>query len=100
MPQLNMETSHALGREEALRRLKEKISRVKDTYHSRVSDLYDEWREDTLSFAFKAVGMEFAGTVTVEASAVKLSTKLPFAAMMFKGVIEQRIREELGDLLA
>jgi hypothetical protein len=100
MPQLTMESSHALGREEALRRLKEKIGRVKDTYQSRVSDLYDEWKDDTLSFGFKAVGMEFAGTVTVEPSAVKLNTNLPFAAMMFKGVIEQKIREELGDLLA
>jgi hypothetical protein len=38
--------------------------------------------------------------VTVEPNEVKLHGVLPFAAMMFKGKIEQTVREELEKLLA
>ena len=100
MPKLSMETPHELGREEAARRLKEKFSAARDTYSAQVSDLHEQWDDHTLTFSFKAVGMSIAGTVAVEDSAVKLDTALPLAVMMFKGMIEKRIREELGDLLA
>lgn len=100
MPRLTMEASHALGQEEALRRLKEKFTVAKATYQGQFKDLHEEWRENTLSFSFRAAGMKVAGTVTVEASEVKLDTQLPLPAMMFKGMIRQRVREELSRLLA
>ena len=100
MPHLSMETPHTLGQEEATRRLKGKFSIVRDAYRGQVSDLQEVWNEHILSFSFKAVGMKVAGTVTVEDLAVKLNAELPFAAMMFKGLIEQKVREELGELLA
>ena len=99
MPKLNMETPHALARDEVIRRLNEKISDAKDTYGSQVTDLHEQWNDDTLSFSFGAVGMKIAGTVAVEDSAVILDAELPMAAMMFKGMIEGRIREELCALL-
>ncbi len=100
MPKLNMESPHALGRDEALRRLKAKVTEAEDAYGSQVNDLQNEWNDQTLSFGFKTMGMSVAGTVAVEDGVVKLSAKLPMAAMMFKGMIEERIRSELGELLA
>ena len=99
MSKLTMETSHELARDEAIRRLKEKFSDARDTYGSQITDLDEQWNDGTLSFRFKAAGMSIAGTLVVEDSAVKLDTQLPMAAMMFKGMIEGRIREELGELL-
>ena len=55
---------------------------------------------DILEFAFKAMGMAVSGTVKVEESAVRLDAKIPMAAMMFKGMIEQQIRKELDGVLA
>ncbi len=95
-----METPHALGQEEALRRLKEKFSLAKAKYEGQFSGLQEQWNGSTFSFAFKTVGMKVQGTVTVEAAAVKLDAQLPLAAMIFKGKIRQRIREELDRLLA
>jgi len=100
MPSLNMATSHALGQEEAMRRLKEKFSAVRETYRTHLSELNEQWEGSTLSFAFKVVGMKIAGTVKVGASQVELAAQLPVAAMMFKGLIERQIRTELGNLLA
>ena len=44
--------------------------------------------------------MAVSGTVAVEPDQVKMDAELPFAAMFFKGVIEQRLRHEVGSLLA
>ena len=100
MPRTTLMTSHALGREEAVRRLKTKIDGLKETYRGQFSDLREEWDGDTLSFGFKAVGMKVAGTMTVEDSQVNVTAKLPLAAIVFKGVVERQVRKELGDLLA
>ncbi len=100
MPRITMATEHALGSDEAVRRLKEKFSFARDTYGSQVSDLREEWDGHILSFGFKSMGMKVEGTVTVEDSQAKLDAKIPLAAMIFRGAIEKQIREELGDLLA
>ena len=45
------------------------------------------------------MGMSISGTVAVEPDRVKLDASLPFAAVMFKGMIEQQIRKEIDGLL-
>jgi len=95
-----MDTAHSLGKDEAVRRLQQKFSAVRATFGKQISDLHEEWAGGVLSFGFKAVGMKVDGTVTVEDDAVELAANVPLAAMIFKGQIEKRIREELGDLLA
>jgi hypothetical protein len=100
MPQITLATTHSLGRDEAARRLKEKFSAVRTQYGSSVNDLQESWLDHTFSFGFKTLGMGINGTVHVEDENVTLNAELPFAAMFFKGAIEQRIREELGGLLA
>jgi hypothetical protein len=100
MPRLTMETPHALGQDEALRRLREKFDSVRAQHGDQVKNLNEEWTDHTLNFSFNAMGMGVSGAVKVEDSAVKLDAELPFAAMLFKGAIENRIRAELGDLLA
>ncbi|HEY4760881.1 MAG TPA: polyhydroxyalkanoic acid system family protein [Thermoguttaceae bacterium] len=99
MPNLLMETQHHLGREEAARRLKEKFSVVHATYSSRVNNLQENWTDHTFSFSFDTMGMGVSGTVIVEDASVRLDVELPFAAILFKGAIEQRIRQEISDLL-
>jgi len=100
MPSLTLQAEHKLGRDEAVRRLKEKFSIARDTYGGQLGNLDEQWTDGTLSFGFKVVGMKISGTVAVEESAVKLDANLPIAAMMFKGAIEQRARAELAELLA
>jgi len=99
MPRLTMETSHTLGQEEATRRLKEKFDIARRDHGDQVSDLHEEWTDHTLAFGFKSMGMKVEGTVKVGDDCVRLDTKLPMAAAMFKGMIETRVRGELGDLL-
>lgn len=97
MAHLTMTAEHTLPKEEALRRLKEKL--VDLPYRGRVDDLYEAWRGDTLDFRFKAVGMKVSGSLTVDDSEVRLTAKVPFAVMLLKRTIEKTVRAELGTLL-
>lgn len=100
MPKLSLEVSHVLGQAEAAKRLKAKFAAVRAQYQSQVKELREEWLDHNFSFAFQTMGMDVSGTIAVEPEKVCLAANLPFAAMLFKGMIEQRIRQEVGNLLA
>jgi hypothetical protein len=99
MPKLTLEVPHTLGREEATRRLQQQFELARGAYGSYVSDLQQEWKENTLSFAFRAAGMKVAGLVAVEEALVRVQADLPLAAMMLKGTIEQRVKQELSRIV-
>jgi len=91
-----MQIPHTLGREEATRRIKEQLPKARD----KVTELEEQWQDHTLTFHFKAMGFKVGGTMVVEETAANLDLDLPLAAMMVKGMIEQRVRGELGAILA
>ena len=96
MPHLSIQIPHTLGREEATRRIKQKAAEAAQ----QVTDLEEQWHDYTLSFCFKAMGFGVSGTLAVEDAAVKIDVDLPLAAAMVKGMIEQRLREEIAGVLA
>jgi hypothetical protein len=100
MPRLALETPHAIGQDEAIRRLKKKFAAVRAVHGGRVNNLHEEWQDHTLAFGFQTMGMSISGTVAVEPDRVKLDASLPFAALMFKRTIEQQIRKEMDGLLS
>ena len=101
MPKMSVHVDHSLGKEEAIRRLKELMPKVQARYKDLVKDLKEEWTdESTLHFGFRTAGMNIQGDLHVEEEAVKLDGKLPFAAMMFKGKMEQGLKADLEKLLA
>ena len=100
MPRIAMTTSHQLGREEAYRRLKEKIGAVRDKHGSKASHLREEWTEEGLSFSFEVKGIAVEGAMAIEDREVRLSAEVPFRIVILKRMIESRIRAELGPLLS
>ena len=99
MPSLNLEFPHALDQEEATRRLKDRFGQIKEKYVGQITDLEERWDGDTLDFSFKTFGVQIKGTATSGTSEVKVETRLPLAAMMFKGTIEKQLGDELRSLL-
>jgi hypothetical protein len=100
MPQLSLEVPHALGQAEALERLKRQFSFAKEAYASQLSDIHEEWNDHALEFSFRAMGMAISGTLAVEAAAVKIDAELPWAAVIFKNMIAERLHEELEKVLS
>ena len=100
MPALKLSFPHQLGQAEAVARLHGLLARVKEKYQDQVSDLKETWNDNTLSFSFSTYGFQVSGDVIVQESEVVLDGQIPFAAMMFKGRIENGIRDQMAKVLA
>lgn len=99
MPSMNVVVAHELTREEATERLRGFLVKVKEHYSDKVNNLQEEWGENSMRFAFSAMGFSTSGEVTVEATEVVVAGKIPLAAMMFRGQIETAIRDQLSRVL-
>src|SRR5262249_27415017 len=100
MPSLKLSFPHQLGQEEAVARLKNLLTRVKEKYQDQVSDLKEAWNGNTLTFSFSTYGFKVLGDVIVQPAEVQLDGQIPIAAMMFKGKIENALRDQLAKELA
>ncbi len=100
MPSLAMSIPNPLGQQQAAERLKSFLGRLKERHQDKVSNLEETWPDDHhLNYSFTTYGFNIKGDLAIEPDAVKMNASLPFAAMMFKGKIEQAIRDELTRLL-
>ena len=100
MPSLSLTHSHSLGKQEALDRLQRFLARVKERHQDKVSNLQETWNDNQMTYSFSAYGFSVKGDMVVEDDQVKVNGQLPIAAMMFKGKIEQTIKDELNRVLA
>ena len=95
MPGINTEVPHQLGQQDATERLKKLLEEVRRKYSDFVTELRGEWADNVLNFSLKTYGFKIDGILTVEDDRAKLSADLPFAALAFRGKIEQSIVTEL-----
>ena len=100
MPSLSVAVPHKLGQELALERLKERSRAILQTYQEHIRNLEEQWNGGSGRYRFSAMGMQIKGTVTADASQVKVDVDLPFVALIFRGTIEEQVRKELGTILA
>lgn len=100
MPSINITVPHELGEEEAVSRIKHYLERVMERHQDKVSNLVEAWEGNQLSGGFTTYGFNIKGDVKIEPGEVKLNGSLPMAAIMFKGKIEQTIKDELKRLLS
>ena len=101
MPALSLSVPNPLGQQEASQRLKSFLTKLKEHYQDKVSNLEEEWPDENhLKYRFKTFGFDIQGEAKVEPQVVQLNLTLPFTAMMFKGKIEQTLRDELTRVLS
>ena len=100
MPGFSTEVPHSLGQEAATEKLKKFLEQVAERYKDQVSSIDGTWTENNLKFSLTTFGFTIGGDLTVEESTAKLQGQLPFAAMAFRGKIEQGIKAELEKALA
>jgi hypothetical protein len=100
MPQVDIGVPHQLDQEEALRRLKEKVTSLQATYGAQAKELNLEWADNVLQFTVVAMGLRITGTATVAAAEVRVHAEIPLAALPFRGMVEGRVKDDLGQMLA
>ena len=99
MPKLSIAVPHQLDAEDVKHRLVGLMAKIKERHSDKFSNLQEEWGDKSGTFSFSTFGFSVKGTVTAEPDKVQLDADLPFAAMMFKGKIEQEVRDTLTRIL-
>ena len=100
MSKLQITVSHRLSTDEALKRIKGLLGKMKVDFADKISDLRESWAGNKGTFSFSAMGFSVSGTLEVKSSSVELNGTLPFAASLFKGKIETAVRENAEELLS
>ncbi len=100
MPKISMAIPHSLTTDEAVQRLRTRFEELMQEHGEQIDDFESQWQDSSITYGFKTYGVHVKGAVTVELEQVQVDTELPMLAMMFKGMIQQRIHSELSRALA
>jgi hypothetical protein len=92
---------HALGREEARRRLRENSHRMAEGIPGGMAQVDTRWSsEDRLEMSIAALGQSLVGHIVVGESQVVLSVDLPPSLGFLQPIVEGAIRQQGQHLLA
>jgi len=89
---------HRLGKDEAVRRIKDGVARAKGEFSSLLRIDNDGWEGDRFSFSAAALGQHAQGTIDVYESGVRLTVTLPWLLARFAHAV-QRVAGQKGTLL-
>jgi hypothetical protein len=100
MPKIKLTIPHALGTEEAKRRINNFLADTRGRAGSRVSDLEESWNGDVETIRFRAMGFAVGGRLMVQPAALLVEVDFPLAALPLKGRVEREILSHATTLLA
>lgn len=100
MPAIQFSVPHTFDPDEVVRRLKAFIAMLRDRNDPKFLVKSEAWNDRNLKCSFSSYGFAMDADMQVEAQALKFHLTIPFAAMMFKGQIEQKLRDELTKVLS
>jgi hypothetical protein len=100
MPSFSTQVSHPHDQQTAVSKLKGLMDGMRERYKDVASDIQGLWVGNVLNFSLKVMGMTISGKVTVEDRQALVEGKLPLAASMFRGRIEDSIKTEMERELA
>jgi Putative polyhydroxyalkanoic acid system protein (PHA_gran_rgn) len=89
---------HRLGKDEALRRIKDGLGRAKTEFAWLIALEEEVWTGDRLSFRAAALGQRAFGTIDVYEQAVRLEVTLPWLLARFAHAA-QRVIGQKGQLM-
>jgi hypothetical protein len=100
MPKITVSQNHNLDQSVVTALLKSKMAAALQEHANAVRNFGERWIDDhTMEFAFKAMGFSVSGLLKSLPGQVAIDVTLPLAAMMVKGMIESRLKEEIGKIL-
>ena len=95
---MRIAVEHKTTREQARRRVEQKLATLLGQFGHQADDLHHEWNGDTLHFKGKAKGLSIKGTVEITDAAMIVDAKLPLIAMAFEGRIREAVQKEADTL--
>jgi hypothetical protein len=100
MPAIDFSIPHAFEPSEVVERIKGFIAKLRERNEPKFLVKSEAWQDNTLNCSFSSYGFAMDAVMQVEPNELKFHLNIPFAAMIFKGQIEERLRGEMTKLLA
>lgn len=97
---MKVELEHNLPYERAVKCAENLFTELTKKYEDEFSDLEQDISGNIITFSLKARGMKISGKITVHENNVVIESKLPFAARVFQGLIENKIKENADKEMA
>jgi hypothetical protein len=91
---------HSLDKEEAVRRIKSGLARVRAKYPAELTVGEETWDKDRLAFRVAVLGQTTTGTIKVNERDVRVDVALSWLMAHQAGVAEALIRREGAAMLA
>ena len=100
MPKFNVNVPHEIERAEAIEKLKSFMVDAKQNAPVELKDVEESWDDNgNLAFAFSAMGFRIAGQMVTEGQEIAVSGDLPFAAMPFRGALENQLATKIREAI-
>jgi hypothetical protein len=99
MSKIQLSITHNLPVNDAQTKVKTLLSSIRTQYSNSISDLEESWSGNTGKFKFKAMGFKVSGVIVFDNNSVNFTGDIPFAALPFKGKIEDAILSEANKIL-
>ena len=96
---ITVDLPHNLGAEEAKRRMRGGIGKLKDHIPGGSAEVESIWEGDRMNLRVQAMGQEVAGHMDVRENTVRVELMLPGMLAMFAGPIEAMLRNRGTELL-
>jgi Putative polyhydroxyalkanoic acid system protein (PHA_gran_rgn) len=100
MASLKMNIPHQLTQQEALLRIKSLLSKLQQEQNDKISNVKEDWKDETGKFQFTTMGFDLSGLITVQPSSIDIDATVPFAVSLFKGKIMEIIDKKTKELLS
>lgn len=101
MATFNVVVDHQVERDIAVTRLRRFSDRMKEEVAVEITELEETWDDSgNLNFSFKALGFTISGSMVTCATQVTIMGSIPFAAVPFRGAIENQIAEKVKEAVA
>ena len=99
MPSIQFSLPHTLEPEDVVARLQGFLAKLRERNDPKFLVKSEDWNGNTLKCSFTSYGFAMEADMQVEPKELKFHVNIPFAAMLFKGQIDERLRYELTRLL-
>jgi hypothetical protein len=99
MPALEFSIPHRLDPDEVVRRIQSFLAKLREQNEAKFLVKKEEWHDRTLNCSFSSFGFAMDAIMQVQPTALDFKLTIPFAAMLFKGQIEDGLRGELTKVL-
>lgn len=91
---------HRLSQEDALKRIMSLVEELKTRFGGQVTEIHEEWTDNSCKFSMKLKMFRLAGSIVVEPKVVVIRGTMPFGTGRYESKAKSLIQDQAQKLLS